>query len=130
MPEVFLIQGLPVEESVVTSFLKRRSVNFGPKDHPLDLADYATQTARSNPPKGYVTFISSDFGVWYDETSNMFILGFDIGKSVETHGDYEINKVATTRQLKTQKDFIYSLGEFGFKPSDIGTDFDLYILTF
>jgi len=42
MTEVFLIQGLSVDEFVVISFLRRRSVNFDPEDHPRDLADYAT----------------------------------------------------------------------------------------
>jgi len=41
MPEAFLIQGVPVARSVVTTFLRRRGVDFTERTSPDEIAELA-----------------------------------------------------------------------------------------
>jgi len=127
MFEAFLVQGIPVSKSVITSFLRKYKIVFNEHDDPLNLADLATERFELEN-EGSASFSAPYFAVWYDSQTRQFILGFSVGKASYSSGEHMVRELATSDQLKTRRDFIYNLATFNIKPDEIGDVTTLYLV--
>lgn len=126
MPEAYLIQGLSVASSTVTTLLREHGITVNRFDDPFDIADLANKQLRSN--KRLLPH-DNDFGVYYNPERGDYILGFSLGKGVEIpSGDYYLSKIVAISKLKSHRDFIDNFAVFGFTPNEITDQTNLFLL--